>query len=1326
MKRAISIFLSTLLISSGASIQVSADTPAATGSGEKVTYIVTLSEPSLIDVLNSSDGSFGSIRELVSSPQGKAAYNRVIAQQDSVRKRIEALLPSADLSSCRSYTAITNGISFEGSASDRKKLEGLCGVLSVSISGSSQLSAYRPGVEDDGTDDELPYFGDAYKATMNTREAYDMGYTGKGILIAVLDSEFDVSHEAFSVVPPEMKYDKDYVKLIDWQTPLNIDKKYSADQLFYNGKIIYAYDYGENDTDCADPDHYHGTHVTCIAAGNSGPESAYNYRGVAYDAQLALLKISDSNGMLMDSYIISALDDALKLGPDVINCSFGARKYLMYDCEGRQYYEKLNNAGISVFASAGNGSFNGSATGYDEIPAYYTQYGTGNTPGSDECVFSVAACYPEYKYEEPVSFIFNDSEVLDATRLPLYIEGIEELSMNTERKLSVRKPLEDDEEDEDEDEDSAYSYVYLDADGSEATYSGKDLKGKYLILNRSDLPLEEVLKASILHGCLGLALIDNGEPTEGVYDGSDNTQVFLLDSKIKEYLLQHPKGKLDIETSDTPVLKENEYAFKPAWFTSYGMRSDLVLGPDITAPGDNILSAGYDDSYNYLSGTSMSSPCETGVYALLKQYFNESDIAEELTTYELQSLIHKLLMSTAVPAVYDEGSSGPLTYYSPRLQGSGITDTAAAIRTRAYLSVNGEKPKASMKASEDGTYTFDFTVTNYSDLPVDYELGAAIQTDSYEYKTEKNSKKKSYINTLVPRSLINDSDISFTVNGAEVTSVTVDGDSELTVSVNISIHPELLEEYNSVFTNGFYVDGYVFLDPEDDVTLSLPFSGFCGDWSASPVFQAENYDENRDFPKLWDSLAAGQVINNKMVYLELGKNILGYKELPTELSFSTTCIRDYLLSNPDLPTDMLLPNLHIMRDTLDYTITIQDTGSNTLYHQNFNSIPSNFSYDYQPAEEFADTVFRERVNELTEFCSTLFESRYKYTVSASTVGEDGNAERTETRTIDFRVDNTAPEVITADLEKKEDGRVYLTLTAFDEGLLQGIELFALSWDDDGHYEKQISVLSDLMLYDPKHSFCSYEFDPETHYYTFVFDVTDYGEYIRKMQSAKPEIYSDDNVIIEFTPDDSFEDVSDLVIGYRALDCAFNHSPLRTINTTHYGSMELTFKNQWDKPIPDVIVSIDGEDYITDENGRIILSDLPLGVKVISIKDDCYEFYDASKVMLLSLTPEEHSVTEDYIIQPVTRPSEPEDSKPDDKKPDESSHDDKKPDENSTPSHEPDKTNKTGAGTKTDNVHTVVFPDTGSSDSMIIIVFSLTAAGCAVYLTLLSVRRKKKQ
>ena len=121
--------------------------------------------------------------------------------------------------------------------------------------------------------------------------AYDRGYTGDGIKVAVLDGEFDTSH-----------------------TDLD-------------GNLITGYDEEDDDNTVAHVGSYsnaHGTHVAGIIAA----ENNSGMHGVAYNASIMPVKIFADNGSAM-SDISNSVAYAVDNGAIVLNNSWGTSHLLL-------------------------------------------------------------------------------------------------------------------------------------------------------------------------------------------------------------------------------------------------------------------------------------------------------------------------------------------------------------------------------------------------------------------------------------------------------------------------------------------------------------------------------------------------------------------------------------------------------------------------------------------------------------------------------------------------------------------------------------------------------------------------------------------------------------------------------------------------------------------------------------------------------------------------------------------------------------------------------------------------------------------------------------
>jgi len=153
----------------------------------------------------------------------------------------------------------------------------------------------------------------------------DLGYTGAGVEVAVIDSGLAFNHDDLKNVT----FFKDFTSVIPRLTRFD--------------------DFG------------HGTHVAGILAGN-GKDSGGQNAGIAPGASLAVLKVLDRNGNGTVANVIAALDwvaeNYNQNGHNirVVNLSIGAPVTESYDVDPLTLATKrLVDLGITVVAAAGNG-----------------------------------------------------------------------------------------------------------------------------------------------------------------------------------------------------------------------------------------------------------------------------------------------------------------------------------------------------------------------------------------------------------------------------------------------------------------------------------------------------------------------------------------------------------------------------------------------------------------------------------------------------------------------------------------------------------------------------------------------------------------------------------------------------------------------------------------------------------------------------------------------------------------------------------------------------------------------------------------------------------
>lgn len=151
---------------------------------------------------------------------------------------------------------------------------------------------------------------------------YTRGYTGRGVIVGIIDTGIDWSHEDF--IDPETNTSR---ILYIWDTE---DSSGPSPSALFGGSLSglnYGTVWTKTDIDnglCTSMDtNGHGTHVSGSAAGNG--YATGRYFGMAPNADIIVVKGLDNNGMLFIYEMASALGQ-----PCVVNMSYGPDYPLLY------------------------------------------------------------------------------------------------------------------------------------------------------------------------------------------------------------------------------------------------------------------------------------------------------------------------------------------------------------------------------------------------------------------------------------------------------------------------------------------------------------------------------------------------------------------------------------------------------------------------------------------------------------------------------------------------------------------------------------------------------------------------------------------------------------------------------------------------------------------------------------------------------------------------------------------------------------------------------------------------------------------------------------
>jgi subtilisin family serine protease len=159
---------------------------------------------------------------------------------------------------------------------------------------------------------DAPLYGDGTGAwdwglnKIQAPDAWQAGYTGKGVIVAVIDTGVSYTNA-------------DLAGKV-WINKAEIAGNGIDDD--HNGYFddIYGYDFVNKDGNALD-DNGHGTHVSGIIAGS---RNGTGVTGVAYDAAIMPVKVLDASGSGSFANVASGILYAVNNGANVINMSLGA------------------------------------------------------------------------------------------------------------------------------------------------------------------------------------------------------------------------------------------------------------------------------------------------------------------------------------------------------------------------------------------------------------------------------------------------------------------------------------------------------------------------------------------------------------------------------------------------------------------------------------------------------------------------------------------------------------------------------------------------------------------------------------------------------------------------------------------------------------------------------------------------------------------------------------------------------------------------------------------------------------------------------------------
>lgn len=946
-----------------------------------------------------ADAATGELDTFVSSPAGLQLEQDLLNEQASVRAEIEARTGKTETASVNgasdltySYTTVLNGFSMKLPYGKLDEVRSLNGVKNVWV-------AEQYSLPEDLSADDYTISMNSSTGMVGSTEANAMGYDGTGTIVAILDTGFMKAHEAFSVMPTNTKYSKDDIaSLLQSQTLAS--KVTDADSVYINEKAPYGYDYANGDTDAEAVGQAHGVHVAGTVAGNNGKD----FYGVAPNAQLMIMKIfGDNSGSTSDDIILAGVDDSVKLGADSINMSLGSPAgFTDYGDENESeeehltyygVYTRAEKAGVNVLVAAGNETSSTNYNAHNNLTyAEYPDNAIVASPSTLEASLSVAS--------------------VDNAKTTSYymLLGEEKLAYNNAVNSATSTPYDI----LDTMDGKTLEYVMVPGLGEEADYEGLDVTGKIAVVQRGGLNFGTKAENASKAGAAACIIYDN---VNGAIINAALESFFIPTvtvTKIAGAKLAAASEKKVSFSKENYGLVDNPIGGGVSSFSSKGPAPDLTIKPEISAPGGGIRSSvlGANNAYEVYSGTSMATPHMAGEAALLRQYIekNYPDVKGEA----LGDLVNSLLMSTASPSRELDG-----TYYPVRRQGAGVANIANAIESGAYLSVEGSKrPKAEVGSSKDGVYTYTATVHNMTGEAKSYTVDTTAMIETITVINGENFASNSN------RDLTAD-EVKITYTGLDAGNrITAPANGTATFSVKIELTAAGKQAYQDNFPNGSYVEGFTFLTADEGVSLSLPVLGFYGDWNSLRVFQG-TYDEgpaNITYSVLAD------------VNASLSGNYVGVN------SRTDAFARRWMGFGPARGGRTLLHVSSLLRNSEAYQITVKNAKGETMWDSgDLGSVRKTYIVATQTGYQATATLVQQGWNGRLPGADGSYnngdwapEGDYTFSVRGRGVGSDVDS----FQSYSFYVDNTRPELKSAELYEDENGDLKLALTVSDNKYLQ--------------------------------------------------------------------------------------------------------------------------------------------------------------------------------------------------------------------------------------------------------------------------------------------------
>lgn len=536
--------------------------------------------------------------------------------------------------------------------------------------------------------------------SLHQGEGLSGSFTGKGVVIGVIDAGFDYTHPNFytsdgKALRIQRVWEQDYAK----GTPPD-GFRYGAE--FSTSEAILK---ASGDM----PTNSHGTHVTGIAA---GAYSGNDWYGVAPDAELVLVSMSSDSAYTADNvnvsdaiaYIFNYADSVNK--PCVINMSLGSQ---IGPHDGTSFFDQMANRlqgkGRLLVGSVGN-------FGKEKIHVSRTFASAQDEPLKTFVDFTEK---PDAKSADAKIDIWGEVGMDYDVQLVVYNYKNGQIAQTSEKISAV----------------NSNSYVF------ELTSNSKGSIAVTTELNPLNNKPHALLNLSVksLRNGYAVGLIISPRSSGTVHAWADNTHVKFTHHQVDGWNdgdTQHTLGEIGgtaegilsvgayttrntyTELNSATEKTTGEILEQISSFSATGPTVDGRMKPDIAAPGSFIISSmsshyaalsshpltGYvswNESsypYGYMQGTSMAAPVVTGIMATWLQACPDLSISDVRDVLKNTARTDEYVIQTSnVADVWGYGKVDALKGIQHILSSTGIEKVNSADAYKIEFSGNNLKLK---------------------------------------------------------------------------------------------------------------------------------------------------------------------------------------------------------------------------------------------------------------------------------------------------------------------------------------------------------------------------------------------------------------------------------------------------------------------------------------------------------------------------------------------------------------------------------------------------------------------------------------------------------